>query len=176
MRGKLNKFFVDSKSCHFNVIVITETWLNDTFNNEEILDSNWTVYRKDRDYSSTGLSRGGGVLIATHNSLSSELITTPFHELFDLRIIKVCSGQSFCMYIGVVYIPPRSSETTYNELCEIISSFSSTLKEEDKVIIFGDFNRPNISFVVDEIDSYLLPVNLSNAIDFTLLSTFYGSA
>lgn len=175
IRSKLNKLYVDAKSCHFNVLVFTETWLNDTFNNEEILDSNWTVFRNDRDYSSTGLSRGGGVLIASHNSLSSELIDTPTHKLFDLRIIRVSSGNNLCMYIGVIYIPPGSSESTYNELCETLSSFNSTLKEEDKVVIFGDFNRPNISFVTDENDNYLLPVNLSNAIDFTLLSTFYGS-
>ena len=42
-----------------DLVFINETWLNDDINNEEILHSGYTVYRKDR------INRtGGGVLVA----------------------------------------------------------------------------------------------------------------
>jgi hypothetical protein len=68
-----NKFFVDVKCCNFNIFVLVETWLTDSILDSEIFGSEWLVYRKDCNYSSTGTERGG-VLIAIHRSLDSELL------------------------------------------------------------------------------------------------------
>ena len=43
-----------------STLAITETWLSDYDFDNEILPTNFSIYRKDRD------SRGGGVLLATH--------------------------------------------------------------------------------------------------------------
>jgi len=52
---------------NFDIICVTETWLNNTVFNNEILPTSYTIYRKDR------ANRGGGVLIAINNSIPSQL-------------------------------------------------------------------------------------------------------
>ena len=65
-----------------NVFCITETWLSDQISDGEILPSNFVLYRSDRP------SRGGGVLIAVHESIYSALVSSPF----DLEVVSVRLG------------------------------------------------------------------------------------
>ena len=51
-----------------DILGVTETWLTDMIFDLEILPTNFTIYRKDRN------SRGGGVMIAISNKIHSELI------------------------------------------------------------------------------------------------------
>ncbi|XP_055387427.1 uncharacterized protein LOC129616025 [Condylostylus longicornis] len=154
--------------------VFTETWLNDSFKNEEILDSTWSVYRNDRDYNSTGQSRGGGVLIATNNHVPSQLVSSRVFSTFDHQFIKVHSGKNYT-YIGVVYFPPNSDESSYNNFFAICNDIFTIMNEDDNIVILGDFNRPSLSFVIDDFDNQLLPINFMDDINFDLISTFYGN-
>jgi len=72
MRKDLNDFHRVVQTCDYNVIVLVETWLNDTHLNSEIFGNSWQVFRNDRP----GETRGGGVLIAVHNSLYSSQLWT----------------------------------------------------------------------------------------------------
>lgn len=175
IRGKIKNLYLDAKSSNFDVLVLTETWLNDSFKNEEILDNKWTIFRKDRDYNATGLSRGGGVLIAVKSPLSAESVFTPSssHHV-EQNYIKInLDGKH--VYIGVIYIPPKVDDSVYNTVLTTYLSIMNTLNDEDDIIIFGDFNRPKLSFITDEIDLELLPINFNDDVDFNLLSTFYSN-
>lgn len=174
MRGKLKNLFVDINSCLFDILVITETWLNDSYTDAEIAGSDWTIYRRDRDYVSTNLTRGGGVLIAVRNSLVHDIVITEPIIACEHNFIKIRLHNRY-IFVGVVYIPPNSNDIVYNEFFESYYSINSTLNEFDSILVFGDFNRPNLSFILDESDKCLLPANLSNDIDFALVDTFYGN-
>jgi hypothetical protein len=52
------------------IICITETWLNDLFYSHSLFLNFCSVFRADRDYTHLNLTRGGGVLIAVHHSVS----------------------------------------------------------------------------------------------------------
>ena len=81
----------------YDLICISETWLSNEFYDNEILPSNYTIFRKDR------LSRGGGVMVAINNSIYSLLLPAPNSlELLCIRfnLITLC----------LVYIPPNSSQ------------------------------------------------------------------
>ena len=52
-------------------MVLTETWLNDEILSQQLFGNGYSVYRNDRDPTSTGKNRGGGVLIAVSKRLSS---------------------------------------------------------------------------------------------------------
>ncbi|XP_055387204.1 uncharacterized protein LOC129615845 [Condylostylus longicornis] len=119
----------DLEAYGFQLMIFTETWLNDSFKNEEILDSTWSVYRNDRDYNST----------------------------------------------GVMYFPPNSDESSYNNFFAIYNDIFKIMNEDDNIVILGDFNRPSLSFVIDDFDNQLLPINFIEDIDFDLISTFYGN-
>ena len=55
----------------YDVIVLTETWLKEDLLTSQIFDSNlYNVFRKDRCTKTTGLKRGGGVLIAIRSNIS----------------------------------------------------------------------------------------------------------
>lgn len=101
---------------------------------------------------------GGSVIIAIHNSFSSELAATNCNNVFRHTFVKV---------------PRRHDDATYADVCSIISSIIASLNKENKIILLGNFNRPNTRFIVDKKDNRLLPVNLQDTIEFILISTFY---
>jgi hypothetical protein len=45
-----------------DVVAVTETWLKDDVLSTELFSSDYIVFRKDRNFSRTFQSRGGGVL------------------------------------------------------------------------------------------------------------------
>ena len=51
----------------YDVVAVTETWLNDNILDSEILSHGYSIYRHDRDSS----KRGGGVLLAVKQSIES---------------------------------------------------------------------------------------------------------
>ena len=56
---------------NFDIITVTETWLNDTISNKEILPCCYNIVRRDR----TTEKRGGGVLMALRMGLQYDTIT-----------------------------------------------------------------------------------------------------
>lgn len=64
LRSKTNTFYRNVCSNTFDIIVITETWLLESIADAELFDKRYLVFRRDRDYTTTGQTQGGGVLIA----------------------------------------------------------------------------------------------------------------
>ena len=58
-------------SGNYDIIALTETWLNSSFYDSELFDNRYTVIRRDR---SENKLRGGGVLIALKKNLAYEII------------------------------------------------------------------------------------------------------
>lgn len=78
-----------------DVIALTETYLDPSIKSSELGLIGYTIFRDDRDAMLTGLTRGGGVLLAVKNHLTScavpmksrnEQLYIKF-SLPDLRII-----------------------------------------------------------------------------------------
>ena len=116
----------------YNIYCVAETWLSDFIFYHEILPCGYSLYRKDRN------SRGGGVLIAVSDLISSSLIPSPP----DLEVITVnvfCHNGpiTFC----TVYVPPNSEVDYHNQLLSYLYSIVSTM---ENVILVGDFNMPDI--------------------------------
>ena len=113
----------------FNVFCLTETWLSDFVLDSEVLPYDFIVYRQDR------ASRGGGVLVAVHDSIPSLLLSSPS----DLEIVSVkLSVHNYALC--AVYVPPHSRESYVvwiQYLSDIVCSFSNC-------IIVGDFNFPDV--------------------------------
>ena len=114
----------------FNVFCLTETWLSDFVFDNEILPHKFVVYRKDRP------SRGGGVLIAVHDSIPSLLLSSPL----DLEVVsvKLCNQD---LILCTVYVPPCSSEFY---MLSVIQYLSGIVCSYSNCIIVGDFNLPDV--------------------------------
>ena len=76
----------------FRIFAITETWLSSHIYDNEILSSNFIIYRNDRN------SRGGGVMLAIDQSISIKTIPSPE----DIEAVVVHLTQHHASYI----IPP----------------------------------------------------------------------
>ena len=63
----------------YSIYCFSETWLSDHILDKEIIPSNFTLYRKDRS------TRGGGVLIAVRESITSTFVNTRD----DLEVLAV---------------------------------------------------------------------------------------
>jgi hypothetical protein len=149
MRSKLCKFLVDLKSCNFNVFILTETWLKDSIKDTEIFGHEWLVYRKNRDYSLTGTEKGGGVLIAIHRSFDSEFFDVDCLDDSEQIWAKIQINKK-SIFLGACYLPPLSDSSKFEQISNSINLISQQTSELDDIIVFGDFNRPNLDFIADE--------------------------
>ena len=111
---------------------VTETWLSSTVLDNEILPSDFSLYRKDRE------SRGGEVLIAVNSLLPSFQLSTPDElEVVTLRIVLHKKVITIC----TASIPPNCSDDYKYSL---LSYLEDTVSSSETVFIMGDFNLPDI--------------------------------
>lgn len=150
MRNKCKDLFVKVKSTQYNVLIFTETWLNNTFFNSEIFGDDWLVYRRDRDYKATNTTRGGGVLIAVHKSISSEEIAVTQGHSSEQVWVKI-SGNDSSVVLGVYYVSPNDNDNMYDDILSNAQHIRTLLGEKDVMFLFGDFNRPDLVYISDEV-------------------------
>ncbi|KAG5897261.1 hypothetical protein JTB14_013162 [Gonioctena quinquepunctata] len=111
LRTKLWELEQSVSSCDYDVIVLTETWLNNDIGNGELNLTNYNLFRKDRSITTSNKSRGGGVLIAVSKKYSTELIPC-ISDNIEQVIISVKS-KSKKIIVGSIYLPPKSDATLY---------------------------------------------------------------
>lgn len=161
--GKLNKLKYNNNCYKNDVIVFTETKLNDRICDDDILSKEFEIFRKDRPQNGNRRNvRGGGVLIAIKNrrNLKTERIThtNVFNELFD-GLEVVCLKLNLLdriVYICCLYIPSGSNTDVYNQYCIAMGRLKRVVGQ-DTLIVMGDFNLPNLEWRKKRCDSILLP-------------------
>lgn len=166
LRTKTHSFCRQLSLESYDIVVLTETWLNSGVLSSELFDDRYTVYRRDRD----GRKKdGGGVLIAILKKINSKRMVHWESQCEDLWVtIEVPSMKSIRrIALCAVYLPPpvlRSNLENFLDCCNVI------LEQIDlHVCIIGDFNLGNIDWnlVYDSVNNYT-PPGISNAlIDFT---------
>lgn len=123
----------------FDVIGITETWLNAGILDSEMSIEGYTLHRNDRNIEEK--HRGGGVALYVHNDLNcvhrDEIFEKNFPESIWCNIS--CNGKN--TIVGVCYRAPNSTQINDEALYSLINRVS---KEE--VVIMGDFNFPELDW------------------------------
>ena len=71
IRTKTAELLNNTSSCCFDMIALTETWLNPSIFENEFMADKYSVFRADRDFLSTGRERRGGVLLAVDKKCCS---------------------------------------------------------------------------------------------------------
>ena len=132
------EFYLDSLNHNFDVIALTETWLNevtlDGFNPQHYKTEN--VCRSNKS--------GGGVSVMINESLDYKvrndiaIMNENFESLF-VEIVKCRTGSnSNNVIVGVIYRPPN---TCVQQFIENLSVVLTAIKKESKLCyILGDFN------------------------------------
>jgi len=147
LRTKLNLLKCSIPSSTHDFIIFTETWLNNTFFDNELGFTQHNVFRCDRTETSSIHSRGGGVLVAIKKNFNSTLLnidTLNVEQVF----VKVIVGDLLIIFCAV-YLPPNSDLQLYLNHLSALKSIDSSFPN-CKLIICGDYNIPSLSWVSDK--------------------------
>lgn len=158
----------------YDIVVLTETWLVDGISDSELFNDQYIVWRRDRDYTLTGQTRGGGVLIAINKHISA--VPQPlFHSTAEDLWVSISlrdpiTRNCFKLNLGVVYLCRQNQGHSFsNQLLNFINNLSTLVLNNvnnDKFLIVGDFNLSGISWQL--VNNSLLPSN-SNSSDECIL-------
>ncbi len=135
----------------FDIMAITETWLNNNISNNMVKIPGYKMYRRDRT-----LKTGGGICIYVKEYLSSKLINVVYdNNLIELMFVEVILKHCK-IAVGVLYRPPNVSYTMYSKLLPLINGIMHNFAN---IILTGDFN---VNMLVDGCDNKYLTENLLN--------------
>ena len=120
-----------------DVIIATETWLDDSISSAELESDAYTIYRRDRK---TG--RHGGVMIAVNSSITSTEVTIKSES--EILWVKIqCVGHRD-IYLAACYRPNVSDKTFTTHLQKSLNQINT--KRPKSFIIGGDFNFPGFDW------------------------------
>ena len=156
---------------NFELIALTETWINSDFSSSEIFDESFVVHRNDRDLSQSNKRGGGGCLIAIKSNISAIRMNQwerelPFENVW-LAINQKKSNKK--LFVNVVYIPPNTKHDSYSLYFDHYSNIVCNAKPDSEFLILGDFNISTISWI--NIGSHCMALTHEGRIATDLLNT-----
>lgn len=116
-----------------DILCFSETWLNSSHPNHDILLPNFSLLRKDRGDD----RRGGGLAIYIKNNIKFEALEIQCPLLAEFMGVKIFSGMSSCNVVAG-YIPPNEAHNS-PKILESLFECNRYLTSS-KTIIIGDFN------------------------------------
>jgi hypothetical protein len=119
LRIKIFNFCSNLILLHYDVFVLTETWLSDDISSAEFFPSSFLVFRCDRNSNTNIKVLGGGVLIAAKKSLSPFIIYTQRNNVEQVFIKLLLPNQRI---IAGVYLSPSSNADVYESLAQGITN------------------------------------------------------
>ena len=147
MKNKLNELQAVLSSQKFDVILISETWLDDSVSDAMLTcENSYRILRKDRP------SRGGGVCVLTKSAIRVSAIELPakFSSLevaaLDLYGIDLSKLRIVCQY--------RAPESLNLELekVQLMAELNGILSSVDFPVVFcGDYNCRSIDWSVPSV-------------------------
>lgn len=162
LRTKIDDVYLASSDCDFDVVIFTETGLDDCITSLQLFGTAYNVFRCDRCPRNSSKSRFGGVLVAVAQQYSSSLVNTRNGQNLE-QVSVSASIKGKHLLICAVYIPPDRSQdlnvinehiASVNELCDMSSA-------DDVVLVCGDFNQPRMHWARNDTgivcDSLQLP-------------------
>ena len=176
LRSKINQFYSNIfLHSDYDIIILTETWLNSDIADSELFPNNFTVFRQDRNFQALNLSRGGGTLIAVSNILNCTpldlSIVCSEIPCIDITGVKILSLKHNIIII-VVYIPPSTNIRDFNKFFESLQSLDIMINSN--LVLLGDFNVPNFSFGISDQFTFTLS-NFSEFNNFVQYNNVWNS-
>ena len=122
----------------YDIIILTETHLDNTIADREIFPRGYTVFRRDRELQG---HHGGGILIATRDPIKafprSDLPTISS----ELHFVDIVLPKRKKLTLGVFYRPPNNDLKPLEDLKLVLNEIS-----QSDLILVGDFNLCSIDW------------------------------
>ena len=94
VRTKLQYVYLSLLQNNHTVIALTETWMTDDINTNELIDVRYNVFRHDRNYNDMQLTRGGWVLVAINKDVSVQPMNDVSTAKYDHIWLKLYNFQN----------------------------------------------------------------------------------
>lgn len=157
LRTKISSFFQASSVPDYDIICLTETWLNNKIGDYELFNNHFQIFRRDRDSHTSHKSDGGGCLIAVNTFLQvTERPEWQTNVLEEVWISITLPDHLRKIHICCVYIPD------YTDFCRLKVFTDNVTKIinnnlQDSVIIVGDFNLASVVWSRDVNSNHVAP-------------------
>ena len=138
LRNKLLDFQAIVYTRKIDIVIVSETWLDNTVPDYEILPNGYTIFRKDR----IG-PRGGGVLLA----FKSQIMAWRRYDLeanCELVWCEFLSSLGQKILFGVYYRPTNTGVEYFQCLRDSLATIDDKF---DKIFLAGDFNLPGFDWI-----------------------------
>ena len=137
IKTKLAEFTNLINSVQLDVIFGTETWMDNSIKDSQIITPGYNVYHKDRHIN------GGGVFVAVKNNLST--VATPELETnCEIVGFKLALLGHKSPYFESYFISETSNHEGYTFLRDILEMACSV--NNACILVAGDFNLPGIDW------------------------------
>lgn len=169
MRTKLKEINSEVNINHYDIIIVTETWLNDNINDGEVFNAQYNIYRRDRASSALSGKDGGGVLVAVskaYDSVRAIMWETAAEDLW----VRLTIGNGRKLNICAVYLPPPLKQQQLDAFLNAVTCVSDSTAED--TIVIGDFNLGFIEWSLDDQTvsaTNAIPTNYNNNLGFSLV-------
>lgn len=104
LRTKTQHLYAQTSDTFYDLICLTETFLNSSIQDSELFNHNYTIYRRDRESSGSAKKDGGGVLLAVRNDISASSQPEYQSDAEDLWLLLTFANER--VLICIVYLPP----------------------------------------------------------------------
>ncbi|KAI5726825.1 hypothetical protein M8J76_009083 [Diaphorina citri] len=139
LNSKTDRFSLNLLAEDYDIVCVTESWLQADVASSELFDSRYDVYRQDRDLSISNKATGGGLLVAVKKCITVTPITSWSQNSVSIQTMYLkLSIFNQEVYLVLCYIPPpvkpKTMEDFVLKLCDRDELTDSSL------ILLGDFN------------------------------------
>lgn len=154
----------ETAGSEFNIFMMTETNLDESIADSEILTSDYLVFRNDRNVDNNLLNKksGGGVLIAVDRQMSCRKINTPGYDMLEMIVVEIKS-QTQKVFLVCIYIPPNSLTEIYEHHVKFLDELCATSAAEDLILCYGDYNLPRLRWVEDKDENFMYSDNATSS-------------
>ena len=162
IRTKTKQFYLALASSDYDVIALSETWLQEDIVDAE-LSSNYHLFRQDRNALTSDRNRGGGVLVAVKKSqeFTCTRVLSRGYEYLEQVAVRM-KVRNHTVYVCCIYIRPNSSPDVYASHGTAVQELLDLSTRDDSIIVTGDYNLPHLSWTFDVDLNGFIPLNASS--------------
>ncbi|XP_058446705.1 uncharacterized protein LOC131427487 [Malaya genurostris] len=147
LRTKIDELFLAVCDCNYDIIILTETGLDDRINSQQLFGNAFNVFRCDRSLANSVKSKFGGVLVAVSQKYASTVVQTVNGRCLE-QVCVCATVRDRKIFLCGVYIPPDKSQQVgvIDEHISTVSELCSKSSASDIVFVCGDFYQPRITW------------------------------
>lgn len=176
LKTKTTEFLKESASSDFDIFLLTETNLDESFYDNEVFCDEFVVFRNDRNVRNNHFHKksGGGVMIAVKHRFSSQAIQIDGFEVLEQICVEI-SVPKKKIFLICVYFPPNSPSNLYKSHVSFVEEICKRSQPDDIILCYGDFNLPELSWATDRDENFMYATNASSDSEIFINDGFLSS-